>query len=126
MIILTIFDFVDNFLGEAVDFGGIFDKCRPDKALINIIGTIVLDWKVTPDEEQNLRKKKERVASECVNQHRQVVFYLCKPIEWKPAKDEIGEEFNDTEEGKHYPVGEPTGIILFRGGLQCFDSIRRR
>jgi len=66
---------------------------------IDIIGTIALNWKETPDEEHNLNQ----------------------PIERKPTEDYVWEELKDTEEGEHNPICKPFGVVLFVHTFQSFD-----
>lgn len=39
--------------------------------------------------------------------------YLAQPVQWEPTENNIGEELEDTEGGKHNPVGQPASVIIF-------------
>lgn len=75
---------------DLIDFAGISQEERSHDSRVDQHGAVIFDWNEAPDQEQNLRQ----------------------PVEWEPAEDDVGEEFDNREGGEHHPVGQPLRVVL--------------
>jgi len=89
-------DLVDG----GIDVSLVLQEERPDDAAVDDIRAIVGSGHVAPNQESALGQ----------------------PVEGHPGEEDVREELNHGEHGKHHPVGEPASIIFSAESFQSLDA----
>jgi len=98
-LVSSVVDGVLSFIQVLVNATLMFKNEWSDKFNVDLFGSLG-HWQV-------------QVEKECA---------LNKPVDWKISNDGFRKEFDQVEDGKNDPIGQPLSIIIFR----CtFDSFHR-
>ena len=88
-----------DLVHRTVDVGLVLQEEGPDDAVVHHIRAVVGGGHVAPHEEAALGE----------------------PVEGHPREEDVREELNHGEHGKHNPVGEPAGVVFSAHGFESLQ-----
>ena len=53
------------------------------------------------------------------------LVHLEEGVEGNPEQEDVGEELDQREGAVHHPVGQPLGIVILLGTLNCLHSVNK-